>query len=119
MAIWLTDTRRPRRCAGAISAIYMGVDMEAMPMPMPPSQRNRMKVQMSRGSEVPMAEVRKSIAARSSAFLRPNRSEMGPTISTPVAQPISTQPDAQPFITTSRWKRAVRNSMAPEMTPVS
>ena len=47
MAIWLTDTSRPRRCAGAISAIYIGVDMEAMPMPMPPSQRNRMKVQMS------------------------------------------------------------------------
>src|ERR1035441_8069926 len=83
MAIWLMDTRRPRRCAGAISAIYMGVDMEAMPMPMPPSQRNRMKVQMSRGKEVPMAEIRKSVAAMSKAFLRPNRSEMGPTIRTP------------------------------------
>ena len=119
MAIWFTDTRRPRKWAGVISAMYMGVDMEAMPMPIPPSHRNRMKVQMSRGSAVPMAEVRKSAAARSSAFLRPKRSDMGPTISTPVAQPISTQPDAQPFMTTSRWKRTVKNSMAPEITPVS
>ena len=119
MATWFTDTRRPRKCAGAISAMYIGVDMEAMPMPMPPSQRNRMKVQMSRGSAVPIADTRKSTAARSNAFLRPNRSETGPTISTPVAQPISTHPDAQPFITTSSWKRTVRNSMAPEMTPVS
>ena len=88
-------------------------------MPMPPSQRNRMKIQMSLGSAVPIAETRKSAAASSRAFLRPKRSEIGPTIRTPVAQPTSTQPEAQPFITTSRWKRAVRNSMAPEITPVS
>ena len=119
MAIWFTDTRRPRKWAGAISAMYMGVDIEAMPMPMPPNQRNRMKVQMSRASAVPMAEARKSPAASSNAFFRPNRSEMGPTISTPVAQPIRTQPDVQPFIPTARWKRAVRNSIAPEITPVS
>ena len=46
-------------------------------MPMPPSQRNKMKVQMSLARAVPMAEVRKRAAARTSAFFRPNRSEMG------------------------------------------
>ena len=78
MAIWLTDTSRPRRCAGAISAIYIGVDMEAMPMPMPPSQRNRMKVQMSRGSAVPMAETRNSSRRQQQRLLAPEPVRDGP-----------------------------------------
>ncbi len=119
MAIWLTATIRPRKCAGVISAIYIGVEMDAMPMPTPPMKRNRMKMPMSLGTAVPRAEARNISAARNIASLRPKRSEMGPTSSTPVAQPMSTQPDAQPFMKSPRAKRAVSGSMAPEMTPVS
>ena len=53
------------------------------------------------------------------AGLRPKRSESGPTSSTPAAQPISTQPDAQPFMKSLRPNFAVSGSIAPEMTPVS
>jgi len=66
-----------------------------------------------------MAEARNIRAASLMASLRPKRSEMGPTSSTPVAQPISTQPEAQPFMKSLRPNFAVRGSMAPEMTPVS
>jgi hypothetical protein len=119
MAIWFTATIRPRMCAGVTSAMYMGVEMEAMPMPTPPRIRNAMKTQISRGSAVPMAEAKNIAADRSSAGLRPNLSERGPTSRTPAAQPMSTQPEAQPFMASPRANRAVRGSMAPEMTPVS
>ena len=119
MAIWFTATIRPRMCAGVISAIYIGVEMEAMPMPNPPMKRKQMKVQMSFGTAVPMAEARNIAAARNMASRRPKRSEIGPTSSTPAAHPTSTQPEAQPFMKSLSAKRAVSGSMAPEMTPVS
>ena len=46
MVSWLSDTRRPRIFVGATSAIYIGDNPEAMPMPMPPKKRatrNRLK----------------------------------------------------------------------------
>ena len=119
MAIWFTATIRPRMCAGVISAIYIGVVIDAMPMPTPPRNRNRMNIWMSFGIAVPMAEARNIAAARNIAGFRPNRSESGPTISTPAAQPISTQPEAHPFIRSLNPNRAVNGSMAPEITPVS
>ena len=66
-----------------------------------------------------MAETRNSSPAKNIAFLRPSRSESGPTSNTPAAQPISTHPEVQPFITSSRPNRAVSDSIAPEITPVS
>ena len=99
--------------------MYIGVEIEAMPMPTPPRKRKAMKTQTSRGSAVPMAEAKNMIAARNRAGLRPKRSERGPTSSTPAAQPMSTQPEAQPFMKSPRPNRAVSGSIAPEMTPVS
>ena len=78
MAIWFTATIRPRMRAGVISAMYIGVEIEAMPMPTPPRNRKTMNVPMSCGSAVPMAEARNMRAARNMASLRPNRSEMRP-----------------------------------------
>jgi len=71
MAIWLTATRRPRMPAGVISEIYIGVETEAMPMPRPPMMRKMMKVTMSLGKAVPMAEARNIAAARNIARRRP------------------------------------------------
>src|ERR1039458_2706187 len=95
MAIWLTATKRPGRCAGAISAIYIGVDIEATPMPNPPKKRKMTKNGIEGATAVPIAEIKNRIAARNNAFLRPKRSETGPTIRTPNAQPINTQPETQ------------------------
>ena len=119
MAIWFTATIRPRICAGVTSAMYMGVEIDAMPMPTPPRMRKRMKTEMVPGSAVPIAEAKNMAAERSSAGRRPNRSERGPTSSTPAAQPMSTHPEAHPFMKSPRPNRAVRGSIAPEMTPVS
>ena len=102
-----------------ISAMYIGVVVEATPMPSPPRMRKRMNVTMSAGSAVPRAETRNSIAARNIAGRRPNRSDTGPAMSTPAAQPARTQPEAQPFMKSPSANRAVSGSIAPEMTPVS
>ena len=71
------------------------------------------------GNAVPNADTRNMSAAKNIAGLRPNRSDSGPTNSTPAAQPISTQPEAQPFMKSLSSNRAVNGSMAPEITPVS
>ena len=119
MAIWFTATIRPRMWAGVISAMYIGVEIEAMPMPRPPMMRKTMNVVMSSGTAVPMAEARNITAARNIASLRPKRSDSGPTSSTPAAQPTSTQPEAQPFMKSPSPNCTVSGSMAPEITPVS
>ena len=39
IANWLTTTSRPRKRAGATSAMYIGETVEAKPTPMPPTNR--------------------------------------------------------------------------------
>ena len=119
MAIWLAAIKRPRIPAGVISAIYIGVEIEAMPMPRPARKRNTINNPMSLGTAVPIDEIRNIKAARNIASLRPKRSDSGPTSNTPTAQPISAQPVVQPFMTSPSANFAVSGSMAPEMTPVS
>lgn len=40
-ASWYNDTSRPRCLAGAISLMYAGATTAEMPMPTPPTMRNR------------------------------------------------------------------------------
>ena len=119
MAIWLTAINRPRMCAGVISAMYIGVEIEAMPMPSPARKRKTINNQMSLGTAVPMEEIKNISAARNIASLRPKRSDKGPTANTPAAQPIKAQPVVQPFMKPPSANFAVSGSMAPEITPVS
>ena len=99
--------------------MYIGVEMEAIPIPTPPRMRKAMKTQISCGRAVPTAETKNMRAERRRAGLRPNRSERGPTRRTPAAQPTRTQPEAHPFMKSPRANLEVRGSIAPEMTPVS
>ena len=51
IAIWFMAIMRPRMCAGVISAMYIGVEMEAIPIPMPPMTRKTIKVQTVKRNE--------------------------------------------------------------------
>jgi len=85
-----------------ISAMYIGVASEAMPIPTPPRRRKKTKVQMTLGAAVPREEVKNIAAAKNMATPRLKRSETGPATRTPVVQPSNTQPDAQPFMKSLR-----------------
>src|SRR5690242_21929328 len=96
IANWLNETSLPRILAGAISAIYIGEIMEAMPTPMPPIMRYTTKEYTSSvpkklnvsGLQAPMAEIKKATAAMSNPFFLPKDLEMKPAAAPPMTQPI-------------------------------
>ena len=118
MAIWFVATMRPRISGGDFRDIHRrgnGGDADGEPA----EEAEQDEGVMSVGIEVPMAETKNMIAARNMANLRPKRSDIGPTNSTPAAQPRMTQADAQPFMNGQMANLAFSGSMAPEITPVS
>ena len=119
MANWLTETIRPRSRAGLISAMYIGLVIEAAPTPIPPIMRKIMSWLRVRGIAVPMAETKNRIAERISTLRRPKRSLITPAPATPMMQPTRAQAAVQPFVTRLRSKWVSRNSIAPLITAVS
>ena len=95
---WLMDTKRPRKWAGAISAIYIGERLEAMPMANPPMRRNTLNHPKEFAAPVPMAVQINSPAATIRIGLRPNRSLNFPALNAPMRQPINALLMAQPCI---------------------
>lgn len=119
MASWLRLTMRPRMRAGLISAMYIGLVMEAAPTPMPPRKRQRTNPVRVWETAVPIAEARNMTAAKIRALRRPKRSLIGPANTTPATQPARALEAAQPFIAGVRSKCVCRNPIAPAITAVS
>ena len=119
MAIWLSETNRPRRWAGATSAMYSGESIDAMPTPSPPTNRAITNSEKVRGRADPMADTANSTADSSRTLLRPKRSLKGPAQAAPIMHPTRTLETAQPFQTSFSSKRVTRKSIAPEITAVS
>ena len=71
MVIWLSETMRPRMCAGLTSAMYMGANAEAMPMPTPPTKRAILNKVNWENQPVPTALTVKSTAEHMSNGFRP------------------------------------------------
>ena len=86
---WLMDTKRPRKWAGAISAIYIGERLEAMPMANPPMRRNTLNSPNVSAAPVPTAVQMNSPAASINMGLRPNLSLSLPALNAPMRQPIN------------------------------
>ena len=91
------ETSRPRICAGATSAIYIGDKFDASPMATPPSIRQKMKMEKLPASALPSEVTAKSNADKISSRFRPNLSLNAPAISAPTRQPMSAQLFAQPI----------------------
>ena len=98
MASWLSVTSRPRRWAGATSAIYNGERFEAIPMAAPPKMR-KITNQVKPGAQPVSTDDRaKSRAAAMSRRLRPNASLSPPVKMAPARHPSRAQLLAQPRI---------------------
>jgi len=68
---WLIAISRPRRCAGAISAMYMGAVRIAAPTASPPRMRATMKAGYECAVAARSEEPKKSTAVRNSTAFRP------------------------------------------------
>ena len=99
MANWLTETMRPRMRAGLISAIYIGLVIEAAPTANPQMIRKMTNWVRLLGTAVPMAETKNRTAERISTFLRPHRSLRVPASQAPSPHPRRVQLAAQPVST--------------------
>jgi len=115
MASWLTVTSRPRRCDGAISAIYIGEVMAAKPTPIPPTARQMQKSKKVRGSAVPMADTRKHTAATHSVARRPIESLSHMPAKGPAIEPRIALLTAKPVPVLSSWKCSSKKISAPLM----
>jgi hypothetical protein len=80
-----SEPRRPRRSAGAISAMYAGTRTLAIPTPMPPTIRHTMSSSRDVAAPVPIALTRNSSAATRIIGTRPSRSASGPANQAPTA----------------------------------
>ena len=119
MLSWLNDTMRPRRCAGASSAMYIGAMMSAAPTPRPPTSRATTSVRKSGATAEAMADSANSTAAIFSTGSRPIRSLSGPdTIIASVAVSVS-EATAQPSWIFESCSSVSMKGTTPEMTETS
>ncbi len=93
---WLSETRLPRACAGATSAIYIGDRLDARPMAAPPAMRHSTNTPNDPASPVATEDTAKSSADRINSRFRPKRSLSAPESSAPSRQPSSALLLAQP-----------------------
>jgi hypothetical protein len=108
MDSWLNDTRRPRIRLGAISAMYSGDNMEAMPTPTPHRMRYRMKgvsaawahaadgTQAEFGISGARRRNQEQAPATSMPPLRPMAFDTQPATMAPMMQPNSALETVQP-----------------------
>ena len=87
MVIWFRLTILPRISAGLTSAIYIGDNAEATPMPTPPMKRAILNKVKSLNRPVATADTVKSTAAVVSNGLRPNLSAAVPATIAPTRHP--------------------------------
>ena len=120
MVSWLTATSRPRRWAGATSAMYIGDRFDAMPIATPPAIRQVTKAANEPAQPVSTDDAANSSAAASSSFFRPKRSLSAPVTSEPTRQPTSAHEFAHPTsAAVVRPKLFSKNGFAPPMTTQS
>ena len=115
----LIVTIRPRRCAGAISARYTGTVAAAAPTAIPRTIRAGNMTPNDGASALPNAPKKNKIAQNLKAPLRPKTSDSLPPISAPIMAPNSSALTTLASCTSDRFRSALRNGSAPEMTPVS
>ena len=120
MVSWFTATKRPRKWAGAISAMYIGERFDAIPMATPPRMRHTTNQVKLGAQPVRADETANKAAETSSNFFRPNLSLSPPETTEPNRQPTSAQLLAQPLACwLARWKYFSKNGFAPPTTTQS
>ena len=105
--------------AGAISEIYIGDNIDAMPMPTPPIKRKKINVLMPEGIMMPIEEMANAKAEIINTFFLPSLSLKPPESMALAIQPTSAHEAAQPFMAGERLNFSSINPMAPATTAVS
>src|SRR5215210_5213268 len=116
---WLIATLRPRIFAGDISAMYIGLNIEAIPTLIPAAERIVKKTGSDEENAMPNDEAVKMRAAVISPGLRPRRSESLPAIRQPTIQPRAREPVKNPSETGVSPNAVRRKGRAPEITAKS
>ena len=119
MAIWLSETRRPRIAAGRLRRCTSGASTEATPMAMPPMKRAT--VNSARFARQRRAQGRdaKSSGGRIRMRRRPKRSLSVPATLAPATQPTSRRWRPHSVCTSESANCCRRKMMAPLMTAMS
>ena len=99
---WFTLTSTPRRCGGDNSAMYMGDDIIANPIPTPPTKRHMPKSQMVTARALPIVDIIKKNAASIIVLRRPIRSVNQRPNKGPVTAPSMALLTANPFMAAER-----------------
>ena len=119
IAICCSEARRPRICAGATSAMYIGANTLAPPMATPAVIRTAMKNAAELAAPVATAVTRNRIAFKSIVGRRPRESASLPAPKAPTAQPSNTEATAKPVPAASVRKAFASASTVPLITPLS
>ena len=109
-------TSRPRRRAGAISAMNIGETVEARPTPIPPMKRQTTKTTMWSERAHPAAEAMKRTPASMRVRRRPIASAIQTPASGPKGQPRMALPITMPVQVGESENWRSRKMIAPEMS---
>src|SRR5882757_5163029 len=93
---WKEPARRPRKCAGAISEIYIGPTTEEAPTAIPPIKRKRMNRPQAEMEAVPIAAKKYKAAITINTLLRPYFLAGTPAIREPNTVPIRLEETVNP-----------------------
>jgi hypothetical protein len=105
--------------AGAISDIYNGTTLDAMPIPIPPNTLDAITHDKDGIKAQPIADNRNNVADNNKGFLLPNRSLNSPEKATPIIQPTSAADTNQPSCTGLRLNCFSTKGNTPEITAIS
>src|SRR5688572_17570573 len=112
-------TLRPRTDAGETSAIYMGLNIEAMPTPIPAANRMAINTVREPDSAMPIDDKANMIAAVISPGRRPYLSASAPAIKQPTIQPNAREPVRNPSHQGVKPNMVRKKGKAPEITAKS
>ena len=116
---WLMATILPLKCAGEISAIYIGDSMEAMPTPIPAQNLDAIKISLVGEKAIAKDERAKITAAINNPGLRPYLSATIPATTQPAIAPNARLPVAKPSQYSFSSNCFCRKGNAPAITAKS
>ena len=109
----------PLRCAGEISAIYMGDNTDAIPTPAPAQNLEKINKPSVGAKAIPKEEIKKTPAAKRRAGLLPTLSEYVPANRHPAIAPSAGLPVANPSQYAFSPNCLCKKGSAPEITAKS
>ena len=116
---WLIATFLPLTSAGDTSAIYIGLNIEAIPTPIPAANRIITKTDKLPEKAIPKDETAKISAAKDKPGFRPYLSASLPAIKQPAIQPSASDPVKKPSHQAFNINSVRKNGNAPDITAKS